>query len=150
MKLKKKRVNGGVKTTRLLVFLLQGQNALKSNYKTIDCGYIKKRFLNVPVSIDFQHTIAPHRPKVTEDYHISTYEDLSRDGYIFRFVLGIRNMRIAIFVDRAAILISKMKTDEYLSLILNHRIADIIRENKKRLYAELMQWANQFNFGEVE
>jgi len=44
---------------------------------------------------------------------------------------------------------SKLPAEDTIRLILNNRVADIIKENKAILYAELMQWANLANFGEV-
>ena len=122
---------------------------MKTAYETIDCVYTSRRFLNAPISLDFKYTLSPGSPKVTEDYHIGSYDDWANDGILFRFVLGIRSRRFSIFVDRMVIAASKLPAEDIIKLILNKRIADIIKENKAILYAELMQWANRANFGEV-
>lgn len=134
---------------RRLSTFLKGQSALKTAYETIDCVYTSRRFLNAPISLDFKHTLSAGSPKVTEDYHISSYDDWANDGILFRFVLGIRSRRFSIFIDRMVIAASKMTAEDTIRLILNNRVADIIKENKAILYAELMQWANRANLGEV-
>lgn len=99
-----------------------------------------RRFMNAPVSMDFKHTLSAQSPNIAENYHISGMEDFQVKGYLIRFTLGLKNMRFAVVVDES-ILNSYLRPDEAARLILNNRIADIIRENKKILYAELMQWA---------
>lgn len=100
-----------------------------------------RRFMNAPVSMDFRHTLSAGSPNIAENYHISMQENMAQDGYMFRFSLGIRNRRFAVFIDRNIFFASKLPPEDCARLILNSRIADIIRENKKILYAELMQWA---------
>lgn len=134
---------------RRLSVLLKGQNVLKTAYETIDCVYTSRRFLNAPISLDFQHTLSAGRPKVTEDYHIGSYDDWVNDGILFSLTLGIKSRRFSVFIDRLVIAASKLPAEDTIRLILNNRVADIIKENKAILYAELMQWANRANFGEV-
>ena len=134
---------------RRLSTLPKGQSALKTAYETIDCVYTSRRFLNVPISLDFKHTLSAGSPKVTEDYHISSYDDWANDGILFSFALGIKSRRFSIFVDRMVVAAAKLPAEDTIRLILNNRVADIIKENKPILYAELMQWANRANFGEV-
>jgi len=122
---------------------------LKTAYETIDCGYTSRRFLNAPISPDFKHTLSPGSPKITEDYHISSYDDWVNDGILFTLTLGIKSRQFSVFVDRMVIAASKLPAEDTIRLILNNRVADIIRENKAILYAELMQWANKANFGDV-
>ncbi len=149
MRLKALPAAGGAKITRRLFFLLKGQSVLKTAYETIDCVYTSRRFLNAPISLDFKHTLSARSPKVAEDYHISSYDDWVNDGVVYCFVLGIRSRRFSVFVDRMVVAASKLPAEDTIRLILNNRVADIIRENKAILYAELMQWANRANFGEV-
>ncbi|OQB44124.1 MAG: hypothetical protein BWY02_02869 [bacterium ADurb.Bin157] len=149
MKLRHRPAVGGARLTRRLSALLKGRSVLKTAYETIDCVYTSRRFLNAPISLDFKHTLSAGSPKVTEDYHISSYDDWANDGILFDFVLGIRSRRFSIFVDRMVIAASKLPAEDTIRLILNNRVADIIKENKVMLYAELMQWANRANFGEV-
>lgn len=61
----------------------------------------------------------------------------------------MRNRQVFFVLDDAFVRQSRLTTAESAMFMLNKRVADIIRENKKILYAELMQWANRANFGEV-
>jgi hypothetical protein len=129
-------VDGGAKITRRFAYSQRGQTALKLNTALIEFapGFYR-RFINAPVSMDFRHTLSAQSPNIAENYHLSAH-----DGYLFRFVIGMNNRRFAVAVDDT-IFKSYLNPSEAMRLILNNRIADIIRENKKILYAELMQWA---------
>lgn len=135
-------VDGGVKITRLFAYLQQGQIALKLDTALIEFapGY-RRMFINAPVSMDFKHTLSAQSPNIAENYHISMQENMAQKGYMILFSLGIRSRRFAVFIDETAFFASKLPPEDCARLILNNRIADIIRENKKILYAELMQWA---------
>ena len=122
---------------------------MKTAYREIKCGDLKKIILDVPLNMDFRHTISAISPKITEDYHISASENLRQGGVLFRITIGIRYRQFTVFIDSLAASQSKLSPQETMTLIIRHRVNDLIMENKKILYAELMQWANQANFGEV-
>jgi len=140
---------GGARLTRRLSTLPKGQSALKTAYQTIDCVYTSRRFLNAPISLDFKHTLSAGRPKISENYHINHYKSATNGDTTCEIMIGIKNRKFYFVIDRTFIEKSKLNLQESGVFILNRSIADIIKENKAILYAELMQWANRANFGEV-
>lgn len=110
---------------------------------------MQKRFLDAPISMKFEHTLSAMSPSIGENYHISKYQNATHRDTTCTITIGIRYRQVFFVLDDAFIKQSRLKTEESASLLLNNRIADIIRENKLILYAELMQWANKANFGEV-
>ena len=149
MMLKRRPANGGAKITRRLFFLQQGQIALKTAYETIDCTYTSRRFLNAPISLDFQHTLSAGRPSIAENYHVEQYRSGTNKNTTCTITIGMRNRQVFFVLDDAFVRQSRLTTAESAMFMLNKRVADIIKENKVMLYAELMQWANRANFGEV-
>jgi hypothetical protein len=135
-------VDGGAKITRQFVCLRQSQIALKLDTALIQFtpGFYR-RFMNAPVSMDFKHTLSAQSPNIAENYHIDSYRSSTNKDTTCEIVAGIRQRRFIFVVDDSALRNSKLDSAEVYRLILNNRIADIIRENKKILYAELMQWA---------
>jgi phage antirepressor YoqD-like protein len=109
----------------------------------------RRRFTNAPISMDFRHTLSADSPKITENYHISWMRSDYQYGYIFRANVGIRNRLVSVFVDEMVLKSSRTTIEDTARLIGNNQIQDFIQQNKPILYAELMQWANQANFGEV-
>lgn len=122
---------------------------LKTAYKTIDCGYMQKHFLDAPISTKFDHTLSAQSPNISENYHVSSYRSGTNKDTTCEIVAGLNQRRFYFVLDNAFVVKSRLTTAESAMIMLNNRIADVIRENKAILYAELMQWANQANFGEV-
>ena len=102
--------------------------------------------MNVPISMKFEHTLSAGSPNISENYHISKYQSATNRDKTCTITIGMKYRQVFFVLDDAFIKQSKLKSEESTALLLNNRIADIIRENKKILYAELMQWANQSNF----
>lgn len=122
-------------------------NAKMSDYHEFELQYgVRRKFLNVPISMKFEHTLSAGSPKITENYHIKSYRSATNKDITCEIVAGLRQRHFFFVLDNALVQQSRLTTAESAMLLLNNRIADIIRENKKILYAELMQWANQSNF----